>query len=33
MANELLGFPRHLGIHSGGMVLCHRPVTEVVPVE
>ncbi|WP_163505520.1 error-prone DNA polymerase [Fodinicola acaciae] len=33
MANELLKFPRHLGIHSGGMVLCDRPVSEVVPVE
>ena len=32
-ANELLGAPRHLGIHSGGMVICDRPVTEVVPVE
>ena len=27
------GFPRHLGIHSGGMVICDRPVSEVVPVE
>jgi error-prone DNA polymerase len=26
-------FPRHLGIHSGGMVICDRPVSEVVPVE
>ena len=26
-------FPRHLGIHSGGMVLCDRPVVEVCPVE
>ncbi|OLF06916.1 error-prone DNA polymerase [Actinophytocola xanthii] len=25
--------PRHLGIHSGGMVICDRPVSEVVPVE
>src|SRR6476469_2541083 len=25
--------PRHLGIHSGGMVICDRPVAEVVPVE
>ncbi len=25
--------PRHLGIHSGGMVLCDRPVVEVCPVE
>ncbi|MFR9731490.1 error-prone DNA polymerase [Saccharopolyspora sp. MS10] len=33
LANELIGFPRHLGIHSGGMVLCHRPVSEVCPVE
>ena len=30
---QLLGFPRHLGIHSGGMVICDRPVSEVVPVE
>jgi len=33
LANQLLGFPRHLGIHSGGMVICDRPVAEVVPVE
>ncbi|MBK0865873.1 error-prone DNA polymerase [Saccharopolyspora sp. HNM0986] len=33
LANELIGFPRHLGIHSGGMVLCHQPVSEVCPVE
>ena len=25
--------PRNLGIHSGGMVICDRPVSEVVPVE
>ena len=33
LANELLSFPRHLGIHSGGMVICDRPVIEVCPVE
>ena len=33
MAGELLDFPRHLGIHSGGMVICDRPVGEVCPVE
>ncbi|MBC8091534.1 MAG: error-prone DNA polymerase, partial [Pseudonocardia sp.] len=33
LAEQLLGFPRHLGIHSGGMVICDRPVSEVVPVE
>ncbi len=25
--------PRHLGIHSGGMVICDRPVVEVCPTE
>jgi error-prone DNA polymerase len=33
MATELEGAPRHLGIHSGGMVICDRPVVEVCPVE
>ncbi|WP_405059667.1 error-prone DNA polymerase [Kribbella sp. NBC_01505] len=33
MATALLKFPRHLGIHSGGMVLTERPVGEVVPIE
>ena len=33
LSSELLGFPRHLGIHSGGMVICDRPVVEVCPVE
>jgi len=33
MAGELLDRPRHLGIHSAGMVLCDRPVLEVCPVE
>ncbi len=32
-ANELLTAPRHLGIHSGGMVICDRPIIEVCPVE
>ena len=32
-AGELLKAPRHLGIHSGGMVLTERPVGEVVPIE
>ncbi|WP_281905166.1 error-prone DNA polymerase [Phytohabitans aurantiacus] len=32
-ANELQTFPRHLGIHSGGMVICDRPVIDVCPVE
>ncbi|HEY5111216.1 MAG TPA: error-prone DNA polymerase [Acidimicrobiales bacterium] len=33
MAAELLDRPRHLGIHSAGMVLCDRPVLEVCPIE
>jgi error-prone DNA polymerase len=33
LAHRLHGLPRHLGIHSGGMVLCDRPVAEVVPTE
>jgi len=33
LAAEVEHFPRHLGIHSGGMVLCDRPVIEVCPVE
>ncbi|MEY2756060.1 MAG: Error-prone polymerase, partial [Actinomycetota bacterium] len=33
MAAEIEDAPRHLGIHSGGMVICDRPVIEVCPVE
>ncbi len=33
LAAEVLDRPRHLGIHSCGMVLCDRPVVEVCPVE
>jgi len=33
LALQVMKFPRHMGIHSGGMVLTKRPVGEVVPVE
>ncbi len=33
LAQEMLTLPRHLGIHSGGMVLTDRPVGEVCPIE
>ena len=33
LALEIEDAPRHLGIHSGGMVICDRPVIEVCPVE
>jgi DNA-directed DNA polymerase III PolC len=33
LAMELRGFPRHLGIHSGGFVISHEPIVDIVPVE
>ena len=33
LATQMLKLPRHLGIHSGGMVLTERPVGEVCPIE
>jgi error-prone DNA polymerase len=33
LAKQVEDYPRHLGIHSGGMVICDRPVIEVCPVE
>lgn len=33
MAAHVEHMPRHLGIHSGGMVMCDRPIIEVCPVE
>ncbi len=30
---EIQGFPRHLGIHSGGFVIAHEPLVDIVPVE
>lgn len=33
LTTRVLGTPRHLGIHSGGMVLTDRPVGEVCPIE
>ena len=32
IAARLQRLPRHLGIHSGGMVICDRPVIDVCPV-
>ena len=29
----MIDFPRHLGIHSGGMVMADRPLVEFCPVE
>ncbi|MFM8238670.1 MAG: error-prone DNA polymerase [Actinomycetota bacterium] len=33
LAAEVIDFPRHLGIHSGGMVMADRPLVEFCPVE
>jgi error-prone DNA polymerase len=33
LASEVLDFPRHLGIHSGGMVMADRPLVELCPIE
>jgi len=32
LAGELIGFPRHLGQHSGGFVITRGPLDEVIPV-
>jgi error-prone DNA polymerase len=33
LVGELLGFPRHLGQHVGGMVITRGPLCELVPIE
>lgn len=33
LAVEISDLPRHMGIHSGGMVICDRPIADVCPVE
>lgn len=33
LATELVGFPRHLSQHTGGMVITRGPLCELVPIE
>jgi error-prone DNA polymerase len=33
LTSELLGFPRHLSQHVGGMVMTRTPLCEIVPIE
>jgi len=33
LAKQVANLPRHMGIHSGGMVICDRPIADVCPVE
>ncbi len=33
LTTQLLGFPRHLSQHVGGMIISQRPLHEIVPIE
>ncbi len=33
MAQAIHGFPRHLGIHSGGFIVSHTAITQLSPIE
>lgn len=33
LCRQIKGFPRHLGIHVGGMIITERPLSEIVPIE
>ena len=33
LSDEILEFPRHIGIHPGGFLLGHEPVHDIVPIE
>src|SRR6195952_104061 len=33
LAMQIKNLPRHMGSHSGGMVICDRPIADVCPVE
>ncbi len=33
LTKQLLGFPRHLSQHVGGMVICREPLRDIVPIE
>jgi error-prone DNA polymerase len=33
LVNQVLGFPRHLSIHVGGMLVTGEPLVDIVPVE
>jgi error-prone DNA polymerase len=33
LTRQILGFPRHLSQHVGGMVITHGPLCELVPIE
>lgn len=33
LVGRIRGFPRHLGIHVGGMIITRRPLSQIVPIE
>jgi len=33
MCHQIAGFPRHLGIHVGGMIISTTPLSDIVPLE
>jgi len=33
LANEIIGFPRHLSQHTGGFVISDKPINRFVPIE
>lgn len=33
LVREIRKFPRHLGIHVGGMIITKKPLSEIVPIE
>ncbi len=33
LVKEIRRFPRHLGIHVGGMIITKKPLSEIVPIE
>ena len=33
MSQQIAGFPRHLGIHVGGMIVSTTPLSDIVPLE
>jgi len=33
LCSEIENFPRHLGIHNGGMIITAKPLSQIVPIE
>lgn len=33
LCEQVAGFPRHLAVHVGGLIICERPLTDLVPLQ